>query len=705
VPTFSPKLTSQANPREYWAAEPDVKTFAANLGRKIDAYYDYLYATGRVDVWRRCVRTLYGYDAEGGYRRSHFVTFGGEQGELVQLRANIFRSFVRALHVTITGSPPTYTCQSTSDDAQSLQQVETGNAVLDYYFDTQTEREGYQMAWYALTFGEGWLYTRWDFHKGKPVGVELQQDPTGIPIGRPKVVWNGDVAITALKPEDVIRDVGRMNDNHDWLVACTTVNRYDLAARYPEYEDKIIEATPRARWRDIRTRMGQAFDMYADDSDCIPVYEFWHKPTDALPQGRYAMLIGDTLVFDEPMAYSKLPLHSMIPNIEIDSCQGYGETWDLLSIQQAIDSLVTQLVSNRENFGMRNVFVKTNSNLVPTMLSTGFRLLEGMEKPEVLDFGEGYAQEGVTFYEFLKGIAQLETGLNDTVLGDAGKQQSGDALEMLHSMAVQYNSGGQQAYSNGMRNTMSGILECVRLYCKDKRLVSIVGKNKRSIAREFSSADVSSLRGVTIEIGAAIMRTSMGRKQVADKLYENQSINGEQYLEMQATGRLEAAYEKPNAVRINIDSENEKLADGIPCMVYDTDNHAIHISEHSALIDDPANRGNPQVLQVVIQHIAAHNQTWLRLSTTPDGMAILAATNQQPHPGAQMYMQQQAAMMGNPAAADPMMQAGAGAQPNPDAMGGNVPPEGMPDQPPTDASAGIDGGDLPEMMPADTAQL
>lgn len=700
MPTYSQQTTGTQRPMNYWAAEPDVETLAALLGDKIDTYYNYVYATGRVDVWRRCVRLLYGYDAEGGYKRSHFITFGGEQGEMVQLRANIFRSFVRALHVTITGSPPTYTCQSTSDDAQSLEQVETGNAILDYYYNNAVEQCASDMAWYALAFGEGHNYTRWNFWKGKPVAIQPSIREDGTP--DQKLIWNGDVDVTALKPEDVIRDVGRTNNDHDWLIACTLQNKYDLAKRFPEHYNKIINTTPRARWRDIRTRMTATRDVYSIDSDCIPIYEFWHRKTDSLPMGRYSLLIGNSVVIDEPMEYTKLPIHSMIPNMEIDSCQGYGETWDLLSIQQAIDSLVTQLVSNRENFGMRNVFVKTNSNLTPTMLSTGFRLLEGLEKPEVLDFGSGYAAEGVEFFEFLKGIAQLETGLNDTILGDASKSQSGDALEMLHSMAVQYNSGNQRAYSIAMKETMSGILECVRLYCKDERLVSVVGKLKRTIAKTYTHADVESLKGVQIEIGAAIMRTSMGRKQVADKLLQMQQINGEQYLEIQATGRLEPAYERPMSQRVLVDSENEKLREGVLCAVLETDDHSLHIAEHSIIMNDPTMRDNPQALQAAMQHSAIHNQTWLQMSMDPAGMAILAATGQQPHPGAQMMQQQmaqQAAMNAQ------QSQPGAAAQPNPAQQPNPGPqepaPEAMPDQAPAESVSGLDGGDMPESMPAE----
>ena len=80
--------------KEYWAAKPDDE-FASDLKDAIIRYYRQMDATGRTDVWRRSVRTYYGLDAEGSWRNSSAITYGGEQGELVMLRVNHYRNLIQ----------------------------------------------------------------------------------------------------------------------------------------------------------------------------------------------------------------------------------------------------------------------------------------------------------------------------------------------------------------------------------------------------------------------------------------------------------------------------------------------------------------------------------------------------------------------------------------------------------------------------------
>jgi hypothetical protein len=58
------------------------------------------------------------------------------------------------------------------------------------------------------------------------------------------LVWSGAVKCTALKPEDVIRDIHQADLNLDWVIVSTLENRHALAARFPEYRSEILNASP-----------------------------------------------------------------------------------------------------------------------------------------------------------------------------------------------------------------------------------------------------------------------------------------------------------------------------------------------------------------------------------------------------------------------------------------------------------------------------
>lgn len=713
----------------YWAAAAR-EDLGGELDSVIQNYYSSLLSTGRVDVWRRSYRLLYGWDPNGLYRSSRQITMGGEEGEVVHASANILRSLTRAMHTQITGSRASYTCRTTSDDAASLETVKVGNALLDFYWtEAKMEQAAAQMAWYALPSGEGWLYTRWDPYSGKPAGVLTtyrvepgteETDPeTGEPIegtGTPvldadgnqivdeRVAWKGDIACTALKPEDVIRDIHRTDTDHDWLVVSTLQSRWDLIARFPEYSDEIRSATPPAQWTAIRARLPSSQLWRESQTDVVPVFELWHRKTDAIPAGRHVIYVGGAIVVDEPMEYPRLPCVPMIPNLEIDSCYGYGETWDLNNLQQAITSIITQVVSTRENFGARNMWVPPGTRISSSQIGQGFRAVESAQKPEIIDMGEGYVGEASSAIDLLKGLMQLQTGMNDTVLGDASKSQSGEALRMLHSMALQYNSGLASAYAHATEQSMSNCIDACKLYMKGDQVIPVVGRGNAQTVKRFKAEDLGVIESVRIEMNAAAMNTSAGRKDVADRLLQAQAITPVQYLEMQKTGRLESALDYPFSQRVLVDTENERLKNtqgdpqtgqaaidpttGEPLngvKVLATDDHAYHIKEHTICVNDPDIRLNNVVAGAVLAHIQEHVRQWSALSQAQP--AVLAATGQQPAPMPPPPPMPDPSMMGAPGAPPPeganpgLPPGGPGGEGQP-AMDPNIPPADVGQPPP-----------------------
>lgn len=613
----------------YWAAV-GTQALIGKLEDKIGKYYTSMLSTGRVDVWRRAYRMLYGWDPNGTYKSSRYITLGGEEGELINAAGNLLRAFTKAMHVQIVGSRPSYGCRTVSADARSMEMVKMGNALLDYqYYAARIEQSSSNMAWYSMPSGEGWIYAKWDANTGNPVGVDE--------FGR--IVWSGKVVTTAVKPEDVIRDTLRADENHDWLIVSTLENRWNLAARFPDYRQEILNAQPIAQWTSIRPRMPSSVIWSESQTDMVPIYELWHKKTDALPSGRHAVMVGTScIVIDEEMKYKELPCIPMIPNLEVDSPNGYGETWDLNNLQQAINAVISQVVSTRENFGARNVWVVPGSNIDSMQVGQGYRMIISPQKPEVLDFGGGYVQEAGAAIELLKGLMQIITGMNDTVLGDASKSQSGEALRMLHSMAMQYSSGRQAAYYRAMERAMTMVLELCKVHMSGEQIIPVVGRNDRQSVMRFMAEDLELLDSVQIEMQAASLRTSAGRIDVADKLLQAGFIkDSRQYISMIATGRDEPAFDAPYSERVLVDTENERLKDPtraatVKALV--TDDHAFHISEHRTAIADPDTRLDNTVAASILAHIQEHINLWV--NAKPD---LLAATGQQQAPSQAMMMQ------------------------------------------------------------------
>jgi hypothetical protein len=117
-------------------------------------------------------------------------------------------------------------------------------------------------------------------------------------------------------------------------------------------------------------------------SDEVPVFTFFHEPTDALPKGRQVTFLSDDIILsDIDLPYSKIPIYRISPNTILGTSIGYGNSFDLLPIQDAVNMLYTAVFSNNVANAVQNLFVETGSNLTPSMLSGNLRILEGLKPP------------------------------------------------------------------------------------------------------------------------------------------------------------------------------------------------------------------------------------------------------------------------------------------------------------------------------------
>ena len=71
-------------------------------------------------------------------------------------------------------------------------------------------------------------------------------------------------------------------------------NKYNLMAKYPEHAEKISGMDPKDAATNYRLSI-----FTNDKTDDIPVYEFYHRKTEALPEGRYILFLEGDLVLLE----------------------------------------------------------------------------------------------------------------------------------------------------------------------------------------------------------------------------------------------------------------------------------------------------------------------------------------------------------------------------------------------------------------------
>jgi hypothetical protein len=627
---------------EYWATESDLGTLGRTIKAKRDDYAGSTQATRRQELWRRAACLYWGVDPDGSFRNSQAINFGGEAGERVDIRGNIFRAFVRQIIVMATGSRPSFSCRAVAYDASTTEAVTLGNAWCDKVLDGGVEMSLRDAATYAALFGEGWIATLWDEAAGRLVGYTED--------GRE--VRSGDLLMQSYRPDQVVRDVDCVDSQHDWVIILRLHSRWDLVARFPQHREAILaetEAIAVPLFATPGSGLGTAVNARTGNgrvglTDRVIVQEMYHRPTATLPAGRQTWTVGTTVISDGPNPYKRLPIRCMRTSIEPTGAFGYGESWDLMALQQAFDSVLTQIVTTRENFGLANVFIQQTDDLDPEVVSSGMRIIRSNSAPTLVDLTGDAVEKGNNALTLIRGIMQQLTGLNDATLGDTGSSASGTALATMHQLAAQFNSSNQAAYATLFEGTMTDALRCLQQFCTDEQMIHVAGKNRVGMVKRFKAESLECLDGIKVELGSAAMRTTAARQEAANQLLAAGVLTTpDSYISMMATGRVEPATEGPRAAEALCERENEMLLNGQPVAALVTDDHAAHIRHHKAAADDPIVREDDGRVGNLLAHIQEHAALWMEASQNPVGVTMLVATGQQPSPALQFMQAQQPA--------------------------------------------------------------
>jgi len=600
--------------KDYFASLPSDR-IGDEIIKRIEDYRQYLMVSGQLSLWKRSFDAYYKPAIQGSKLRK-----SGEQSEYTNIAVNHYRNLLGHLKTMTTQNRPAFEPRATNTDHKSQAQCILANGLLDYYLrEKKLERHIKTAVEHALVFGEGFVRTEWDATSGEVYAV----DPDTEIAQR-----EGDIKYQNFLPSDVTRDFSKDNSqDHDWYILTTYENKYTLAAKYPDLADKILNLPSRS---EIEKQYTMA-NSYSAESDDIPVYEFYHRETAAVDNGRLVVCLdSDIVLLDGPLPYRTLPVYRITPDDRIGSCFGYTVGYDLMPIQEAIDSLYSTVITNQATFGVQNIAIPQGHNLSVTEISGGLNLIEydvKLGKPEALNLTNTPA-EIFKFIEQLERLMETISGVNSVARGNPESSlKSGSALALVQSMSIQFSIGLQQSYAQLLEDLGTATINILRDFAQVPRIAMIAGKSQRSLMQEFVGDDLGMINRVVVDSGNALSRTTSGKVQLAENLLQNGMVKtAEEYIQVMNTGKLEPIIEGITAELLNIRSENEELANGNECQAVITDDHKIHIQEHKAVLASPEARKDPRLLATALAHIQEH----LDMLSNPANANLFMLLGQQP---------------------------------------------------------------------------
>jgi len=352
--------STEPQKEEYWASD-DTRTCADEVLKRCEDYWTFCQAKGWFTLWRRL------YYAYNPNRYSLAQTIqSGESNEYRTIKVNHFRNLLEHIQTLSITDRPAWQAQSINSDSRSAKQTIIAEGVLDYFMrEKRVERHLRDATRNALLFCEGYVSEQWDPNAGKAVAMDSETGETR---------FDGDLHYASHEPVDIIRDPNLKSfSQRSWLVVRTYENKYDLAKRFPEYKDEIINTPSGATIKNHY--LGGNFLDTSNNSDQIILLTFYHVKSPACPEGRQMKMLADgTVLSDSILLYKHIPVHRIVPSDQVGTAMGQSVSTDLLPIQEMIDAHYTTILSINENFAIPKILLPNGSNVMSDTLSVGLFL-------------------------------------------------------------------------------------------------------------------------------------------------------------------------------------------------------------------------------------------------------------------------------------------------------------------------------------------
>lgn len=612
-------------PRSTYFAKEDRKKLSGILKSKTDSWYKSL---ARNEYLKKIEKSWsYYYGMFGGNGSGHEMSFGGEQGEIVNISFNQYRNIAENIKVLVASNRPAFQARAVNDDYKSRVQTRLANGLLEFYLREKRLEKHFNTALeMAIILGSGFIKMDWNSMSGEVYDFnEELQTP----------IYEGDVEFTNISPLDVYFDTNSGNTDLDWVIIRSWKNRYDLAAKFEEHTNKILALHTKGE-DDLYRSTG----FNTDSSDLVAVYEFYHKRSESMPNGRYFVYLDDEIdLIDAPLPYRKIPLYRLAPATVMGTAFGYTNMFDLMQIQDAYNTCHTIAMTNISAFGVQNLWSKTGNRLNVNNLQGGLNLIESDEKPEALQLtatpGEVYNYMGM-----LERLMETLSGVNSVARGnpELTTKSSGAALALIQSMALQFISGLQNSYIMMMEDLGTGLINMLQDYASVPRVAAIAGIDNRTYMKSFTGQELSTINRVIVDVGNPLSQNTAGRLQMADSLLQMGAIKTpETYFQVLTTGRIDSMVDPEFKMLNLVKLENEALFEGKEVRAVATDRHSVHIQQHNFVLSDPELRLDDALAARVLAHISEHLD--LLRNTDP---GLLALIGEQPiGPNAQAPVQPQ----------------------------------------------------------------
>ncbi|MCI0564340.1 MAG: hypothetical protein MN733_38195, partial [Nitrososphaera sp.] len=478
----------------------------------------------------------------------------------------------------------------------------------------------------AFIGNESYIWTPWNFHKGDIVG----QNPDGT------AKFSGDVDPQILPAFQVARDIFSPKGTQQWAIITTYVNKYDLAAQYmsvPELYEKVCNiprSTVPGYWGPNMQR------LLNTNEDIVPVHVCYHERSPACPSGLEVMVLDrDCILPAAPLGYDRIPLFRCSVSDVVTTELGYSSLNDILGLNDALDSLVSTVLTNQMFSGVLNLVNRSGNGFDVQSLGTAMNLITVDKDPPVALQMPSVSPDVFNTIGMITQWMQQILGQNPVSLGqvDPSSRLSTQSMSILEQKAVQHMSRLASSTTKALEGAMSSMLQSYQRYVDTPRVMRILGSSGKTHVFSFTGADVENIDRVMVDSSNPALDSTAARYDLAMIGLQTGAIrNLPQAAEVLTTGTIKPATDGPMNIAIGVQKENEMLMRGEVPLVSVIDDPMYHVQSHAYQAALPEVRDNPKIMMAHMEHLTQHLS--VGRSVPPELAALLGHTPIPPIPQA-----------------------------------------------------------------------
>ena len=394
--------------------------------------------------------------------------------------------------------------------------------------------------------------------------------------------------------------------------------------------------------------------------DMVLVTEHFERPTPQNPKGRYAVVVGNVLVKDEPqLPYGFHDMDNPYPCVEFTDQPSPNQFWSttlieqLIPLQREYNTSRSKLAEHIRNNTHPKLIVWKQNRLKPgAWTSESGEVIEllavpGIPQPMVVTpppISSDLWQTMTLIQKEFDDISQVYPAAE----GKSGGATSGFQTNLLQEATDLVHTPDLQALHMGLEEACYKLRRLMKQAYTVPRIIQAVGKNMQPDIEEFVNTQIDEFAEVVIEGSNALPDNKAIRMQMIKEMFEVGLMGNPQdpevirkALSLMELGGPEDVIDDSKVDENQANSENNHLIAGQPIANPEFyQNHLVHYKVHTNLLKSPESTSWPPEQRMgLITHVIGHLDQF-----NPQAAAEAAVQYGLPIPpnAQRMMMQQQA---------------------------------------------------------------